>query len=107
MTLLDLAVLVAATHTLVHGWFTSPAFVVPREYAKVWQTSNSIFPWLLGELLDCPFCLSVQVAICLSYLFHIPTIYSDDVCSWFRPVMYGLAVAAVTTQIPWGRKADD
>jgi len=92
---LDTLATAGAAFALLRIWFCGSAFAEYLEYARAWSTGKGPKA-LLGSLLSCRLCLSVQVSLFLGAVFLLPTLFLP--ASWanlLRLPVYALAANAL------------
>jgi hypothetical protein len=86
VSFLDLVVTVLATLHILWVWFYGSIFAEPRTY---WQVRGG----LIGELLDCPLCLSVHVGWWVCVWYYLPALALTG--TWLLVIRLPVIVMAV------------
>lgn len=84
MTLSSVVVVALATWQAVEIWRHSALFANWRSITEMWDNK-------VGELLSCPWCLSVWVGIAFCLLLHFSEVWLIGISS--QIVIYGLAAS--------------
>jgi hypothetical protein len=69
LTILDLLVMILAADAVLVAWFKGSLFNGLRARVEAWSDSTSFVKAFFGELLTCPICLPLHLAIWITFFY--------------------------------------